>query len=136
MPEKEKEMNELTRHVNCRCQAAPLDPPAVKRTIQIELELSDLAAQIHRIADALDPQPMTEVDTLRAHAHRSPCVDGSVCGEPSNCPPEQLEFHDEETLTKVYWALGRAGLADAQITDAISQMLNAGILFREHGDHR
>lgn len=41
------------------------------------------------------------------------------------------EFYDEETLTKVYMALGRAGLADAQITDAIAQMQNVGILFRE-----
>lgn len=41
------------------------------------------------------------------------------------------ETHSEDTMELVYWALGRAGLADVQITAAINEMQNAGILFRE-----
>ena len=43
-------------------------------------------------------------------------------------------YHDEYTLAKVYWALGRCGLGDVQITDAVNEMQNAGILFRERGE--
>ena len=43
-------------------------------------------------------------------------------------------YCDEYTLTKVYWSLGRSGLGDAQITAAISEMQNAGILFRERDE--
>lgn len=42
--------------------------------------------------------------------------------------------YDENTLAKVYWALGRAGLSDVQITDAINKMQNGGILFRERDE--
>lgn len=53
-------------------------------------------------------------------------LDALAQGEEVDTPTD-----DEDTLHKVYWALGRAGLADVQITDAINQMQNAGILFRE-----
>ena len=43
-------------------------------------------------------------------------------------------YHDEYTLVKVYWSLGRCGLGDVQITDAVNEMQNAGILFRERGE--
>lgn len=46
----------------------------------------------------------------------------------------ERETYDEGTLTKVYWALGRSGLSDVQITDSINEMQNAGILFRERGE--
>lgn len=43
----------------------------------------------------------------------------------------RAERYDEATLFKVYRALGRADITDQQATDAVSQMQNAGILFRE-----
>lgn len=39
--------------------------------------------------------------------------------------------HDENTLRKVYDALRRAGLSEQAATDAISDMQNQGIYFRE-----
>lgn len=39
--------------------------------------------------------------------------------------------YDEDTLFKVAMALRKAGLTYNQVTDAISEMQNAGILFRE-----
>ena len=39
--------------------------------------------------------------------------------------------HDWDTMQKVYDALAMVGLTDQQITDAVSIMQNAGILFRE-----
>lgn len=41
------------------------------------------------------------------------------------------ETHDEDTLTKVYEGLYRAGLSGVEAADAVNQMQNAGILFRE-----
>jgi len=41
------------------------------------------------------------------------------------------ERYDEQTLFKVDTALRRAGLSDPQRTNAIIQMQNGGILFRE-----
>lgn len=41
--------------------------------------------------------------------------------------------HSEETLMKVRRALGRT-LDSQQVTDCISEMQNAGILFRERSD--
>lgn len=42
--------------------------------------------------------------------------------------------YDETTLHKVYNALRETGLPDQQVTDAVSLMQNAGILFRERVD--
>lgn len=39
--------------------------------------------------------------------------------------------YDEDTLFKVYDALREVGLNQQQVTDAVSLMQNAGILFRE-----
>lgn len=39
--------------------------------------------------------------------------------------------HDADTLWKVYDALSKVGVIDQQATDAITQIQNAGILFRE-----
>ena len=41
------------------------------------------------------------------------------------------EYHGEETLTVVFNALSDSGLNHAQVLDAIREMQNAGILFRE-----
>lgn len=41
------------------------------------------------------------------------------------------EYHDDDTMRKVHNALGRAGLTEVQIRDAINEMQNDGILFRE-----
>lgn len=41
-------------------------------------------------------------------------------------------FHDDQTLSKVYRGLEAAGLTSTQAHDAIAEMLNQGILFREH----
>lgn len=43
------------------------------------------------------------------------------------------EIHTDQTLRKVYEGLLAAGVEDAQAVDAVSQMLNQGILFRERG---
>jgi hypothetical protein len=39
--------------------------------------------------------------------------------------------YDDTTLFKVYDGLAAAGLSAEQVTDAVSQMQNRGILFRE-----
>ena len=36
-----------------------------------------------------------------------------------------------ETMEKVYFALSRAGLSDVEVTNAVTELQNAGILFRE-----
>lgn len=41
------------------------------------------------------------------------------------------EYFDEYTLLKVVHALREAGIPDQQAEDAINQMQNAGVLFRE-----
>jgi hypothetical protein len=41
---------------------------------------------------------------------------------------------DEDTLKKVYRALIFSGLSDNQATNAINNILNSGIIFREQGD--
>lgn len=45
--------------------------------------------------------------------------------------PGETESHSEETMSKVYIALGDAGLSERQIIDAINKMQNSGLLFRE-----
>lgn len=42
-----------------------------------------------------------------------------------------MEGHDDQTMLKVYEALLRAGLESEQAVSAITEMQNAGILFRE-----
>lgn len=44
---------------------------------------------------------------------------------------ESNEYHDENTLFLVMEALGRAGLGHMMVQDAIREMQNAGILFRQ-----
>jgi len=44
--------------------------------------------------------------------------------------------HDENTIIKVFSALCRAGLSDQQVSDAITEMQNEGILFRERTNSR
>jgi hypothetical protein len=41
------------------------------------------------------------------------------------------DYYDEETLVKVYRALVNSGASDRQAVEAISEMQNEGILFRE-----
>lgn len=41
------------------------------------------------------------------------------------------EYYDDETLSKVYDALLWSGLTGKQAEDAVNEMQNAGILFRE-----
>lgn len=43
----------------------------------------------------------------------------------------ELNHFDEATLFKVFSALRKSGLEDHQADDAINEMQNAGILFRE-----
>ncbi len=45
---------------------------------------------------------------------------------------EQVLFHSEDTLQKVYKALRSIGLNSTQIVDSVLRMQNAGILFREN----
>jgi len=45
--------------------------------------------------------------------------------------PDPPLYHDDKTLFKVAEALLKAGCTNTQATDAINEMLNAGILFRE-----
>lgn len=50
---------------------------------------------------------------------------------------DQITYHGEETLGKVYTVLKNMGLDDQQTIDAVNEMQNAGIYFRErqpHGD--
>jgi hypothetical protein len=42
-----------------------------------------------------------------------------------------MELIGKATLRKVYLALGKAGLSDEKAREAVTYMLNAGILFRE-----
>jgi hypothetical protein len=39
--------------------------------------------------------------------------------------------HDEDTMQKVYSALGDQGLSEKQIVNAVNAMQNAGVYFRE-----
>lgn len=62
----------------------------------------------------------------------------SRCGEAGEpCPgcvrESQQLTHNEGTLRKVYDALGRAGLTEQQSIDAINDMQNNGLYFREAG---
>lgn len=49
---------------------------------------------------------------------------------PSKKMQEEVGF-TEATLFKVYEALRKSGLSEDQVRDGISEMQNAGILFRE-----
>lgn len=53
-----------------------------------------------------------------------------------NPPPPEMasETHNDNTMLKVYNSLRRAGLSDQQVNDAVNQMQNDGILFREMTD--
>ena len=42
-----------------------------------------------------------------------------------------MEYHDENTMHKVRWALKQHIISERQVDDVINTMLNAGILFRE-----
>lgn len=44
---------------------------------------------------------------------------------------EEIETHDHNTLDKVYKGLTKTGLDHQQAVDAITNMQNEGILFRE-----
>lgn len=46
------------------------------------------------------------------------------------------EHYDDETLFKVYEGLAAAGVVNQQAVEAVNQMQNAGILFRERGPDR
>lgn len=46
-------------------------------------------------------------------------------------PEAERTTYDDQTLHKVYRALARAGLSHAQASDAVTEMQNEGILFRE-----
>lgn len=52
-----------------------------------------------------------------------------VRAEPYSEPSS--EYHDDQTMKKVYDALIRTGLTHAACLDAINTMQNEGILFRE-----
>lgn len=45
--------------------------------------------------------------------------------------PERVVTHSEDTLFKVYAGLAAAGISGQQAIDAVNQMQNQGILFRE-----
>jgi hypothetical protein len=40
-------------------------------------------------------------------------------------------YHDEQTMTKVWSGLEKAGLNKVQILRAVASMMNEGVLFRE-----
>lgn len=42
-------------------------------------------------------------------------------------------YYDETTLKRVYYGLAKAGIVGEQADDAVNQMQNAGVLFRERG---
>lgn len=44
---------------------------------------------------------------------------------------EVRETHDQDTMSKVYSSLARAGLTHQQLLDVVNDMQNQGILFRE-----
>ena len=46
-------------------------------------------------------------------------------------PPGGKEFYDEQTLTKVFMALRKSGLTPIEASVALTEMQNAGVLFRE-----
>lgn len=45
--------------------------------------------------------------------------------------PPTADFYDEQTLTKVFMALRKSGLSPVEATNALSEMQNSGVLFRE-----
>jgi len=61
-------------------------------------------------------------------------VEYSDDGHPVRGIIREIVHHNEQTLHKVSNALRRAGLGAQQAIDAISEMQNAGILFRERGE--
>jgi len=57
------------------------------------------------------------------------------CSMEANLPvtTEERLTHNEFTLFKVYSALAKVGISSQTARDAINEMQNAGILFRERG---
>lgn len=51
-------------------------------------------------------------------------------GRDRGVQPERV-VHDDQTLGKVYFALAAAGVTGQLAMDAVNEMQNAGILFRE-----
>jgi len=47
--------------------------------------------------------------------------------------PERV-VHDDQTVAKVYFALASAGITGQLAIDAVNQMQNQGILFRERDE--
>jgi hypothetical protein len=77
-----------------------------------------------------DAEPDTGPDSDPAGCHmpgpwRPLLVGGNPAPEPAG------ETYDEQTLVKVYDALKRAGLSEGQSINAVDEMQNLGLLFRE-----
>lgn len=70
-------------------------------------------------------------DLARAAKTISSSVNVSFTTVPEDDDVLDEEFHDEDTLFKVYDALRRTGLDEQQARHAIMEMQNVGILFRE-----
>ena len=48
--------------------------------------------------------------------------------------PERIS-HSEDTLFKVYMALSKVGITGMLATNAVTEMQNSGIVFKERGDN-
>lgn len=53
--------------------------------------------------------------------------------ETKDNPKVDVEYHDDQTMKKVYNALHRTGLTPTQVMDAVNSIQNEGVLFREAG---
>lgn len=82
-------------------------------------------------------QELSELAANLGAVHDYVTVSSALVGGDDDVETEDELYHDEETLTKVHAAIGKALLANTDeahpdwITDIITEIQNAGILFRE-----
>lgn len=95
-------------------------------------EIDQLAARAYRAfaAQLLEPMPPFEDLDPNVRIGWWEAVKQILSDTENTCTREHMTHH-ESTLKKVYDAMTRVGLTDQQCIDAIFDMQNNGIYFRE-----
>lgn len=99
------------KHMHLRVR---LDP-------EVHLRLTETRTKVLALVNKCDDAVAELMYSIKAVEHSFEAVPD----------PEGPITYDDETLFKVRDALEAAGLSENQITQAISEMQNRGILFRE-----
>lgn len=114
---------------------APIPCPSFEE-IMIEVaetsEIDQLAARAYRAfaAQLLEPMPAFEDLDVNVRIGWWEAVKQLLSDTENTCKKEHMTHHDT-TLKKVYDAMMRFGITDQQCIDAIFDMQNNGIYFRE-----